>query len=151
MHPQWNWKKIIVILIHWSFSKWPFWAFNHCGVLGWIQFPPSEPAAYEARFRTIWAANHWQAPRGLGEVVGHQDGRPFKIPQGWRLWGGCYTWDPQACVCVWGRKMGPLYFRQNLGWGNMSLIVGQIKSFHPPQQREMNMMVSGNLYGDVRG
>lgn len=68
----------------------------------------------------------------------------------WEAGGGCYTWDPKL-GSVWGRKMGPLYFRQNLGWGNMSLIVGQIKSFHPPNKKEMNMMVSINLYGDVRG
>ena len=122
-------------------------AFNHCGFLGWIQFPPSVfRTEIEARFRTLWAANHWQAPRGLGEVVGHQDGRPWMEAVGRLLYLG-----PTSLFLRLRKENGNPYFRQNLSWGKISLIVGQIKSFHPPQQKEMNMMVSINLYGDVRG
>ena len=119
------------------FSVQPLWVFFGLDPISSI----GTRTEIEARFRTLWAANHWQAPRGLGgSGFGHQDGR---------VWGGCYTWDPQACLRL-RKENGTPYVRQNLGWGNMSLIVGQIKSFHShPNKKEMNMMVSINLYGDV--
>ena len=61
--------------------QWPFQAFQP--LVGFFGLDPissigsSAPKLHQARFRTLWAANHWQAPRGLG-------GRWFRTPG----WGG---------------------------------------------------------------
>lgn len=131
MHPQWNWSDHFIIFHPDSLKllQWPFRAFQPLwGFLGWIQFPPWEPAPklrpgsapYEllttGKLREDW--EKW---------VGHQDGR---------LWGRCYTWDPQVCLRL-RKENGTPYVRQNLGWGNMSLMWGRsILSTPTPTKRD---------------
>ena len=77
-------------------------------------------------------------------------GKWFRTP-GWEAVGRLLYLGPPSLFAFEEGTWDPPYVRQNLGWGNMSLIVGQIKSFHHhPNKKEMNMMVSINLYGDVR-